>query len=105
MSLHDFLTGGVHAEAVAGTSPAEIEFHLTLMAHGGLLEYVHSETDYRPTMKGFDFLDMVRDPEIWQQTKEGATKVGAFTGDVLFALAKGFIKKKVERHTGVKIDL
>lgn len=55
------------------------------------------------TWNGHDFLDSVRDPEIWRKTKEAATKAGGFTMDLLVGLAKGFIKTQIEKHTGVKI--
>ncbi len=59
--------------------------------------------DLRLTWAGHDYLDSVRDPEIWRQTKAGAAKAGGFTIDLLKELAKGLIKKKIEEHTGVKL--
>ena len=47
------------------------------------------------TWRGHDFLDSVRDPEIWRKTKEGATKAGGFTLDLLMDLAKAIIKAKL----------
>jgi hypothetical protein len=55
--------------------------------------------------KGHDFIDAVRDPEIWSQTKSGIEKVGGFTLDLIVAMAKGLLKKKIEQHTGVEIDI
>jgi hypothetical protein len=60
-------------------------------------------TDLRLTWKGHDFLDSVRDPEIWEKTKKGVEGAGGFTVDLLKDLAKGFIKKQIEEHTGVKL--
>lgn len=57
------------------------------------------------TWKGHDFLDSVRDPEIWLQTKEGVKQAGSFSFEIVVAIAKGFIKKKVEKHSGIEIDL
>ena len=57
------------------------------------------------TWKGHDFLDQIRDPAIWSATKEGVKKAGGFSVDILKALAKGLIKKKIEEHTGVQLDL
>ena len=59
--------------------------------------------DLQVTWKGHDFLDTVRDDGIWQQTKEGASGVGGFTVDLLASLAKGFVKKKLEQHTGFEL--
>jgi hypothetical protein len=52
---------------------------------------------------GDDFLDSVRDPEIWRQTKEGAKKAGGFTVELLGDLAKGLIKTQIKKHTGVEL--
>lgn len=57
----------------------------------------------RLTWAGCDFLDSVRDPKIWQRTKDGAAKAGGFTIELLVDLAKGLVKKQVEEHTGVKL--
>lgn len=55
------------------------------------------------TWQGHDFLDSIRDPEIWQKTKDGVKNAGGFSMDLLGDLAKGLIKKKIEEHTGIKI--
>jgi Hypothetical protein (DUF2513) len=55
------------------------------------------------TWRGHDFIDSVRDPEIWRKTKEGAQAAGGFTIELLRELAKGFIKTQIEKHTGVKL--
>lgn len=57
------------------------------------------------TWKGHDFLDSVRDPEIWAKTKAGAAKVGGFTVDTLLEIAKGYIRTKLKEHAGVEADL
>lgn len=53
---------------------------------------------------GHEFLDSIRDPAIWKATKEEATKVGGFSVDLLGALAKGLIKKQIEKHTGISLE-
>jgi Hypothetical protein (DUF2513) len=55
------------------------------------------------SMKGHDFLDSIRDPDVWAKTKREAEAVGGFTLDLLKDLAKGLIKKKIEDHTGIKL--
>jgi hypothetical protein len=57
------------------------------------------------TWEGHDFIDSIRDSKIWHDTKEGAKEAGGFTIELLSSLAKGLIKKKIEEHTGVKLDL
>ena len=55
------------------------------------------------TMVGFDYLDTVRDDEIWRKAKAGAKDAGGFTLDLLGDLAKGLIKTQIKRATGVEI--
>jgi Hypothetical protein (DUF2513) len=59
--------------------------------------------DIELTWAGHDFLDAVRDETIWQKTKQGAEATGSFTFELVKDLAKGFIKTKIEEHTGVKL--
>lgn len=59
--------------------------------------------DLKLTWAGHDFLDAVRDPEIWSRTKKGAAEVKGFTFDLLKDLAKGFIKTQIKERTGVDI--
>lgn len=59
----------------------------------------------RITWEGADFLETVRDEEIWKKTKAGVASAKGFSFDLLKALAKGFIKKQIEDKTGVEITL
>jgi len=55
------------------------------------------------TWKGHDFLDSIRDPEIWKKTKEGAKRAGGFSVELLKDLAIGLLKKQIEEYTDIKI--
>ncbi|KCZ88038.1 DUF2513 domain-containing protein [Hyphomonas jannaschiana] len=57
----------------------------------------------RITAAGYDFLDSVRDDEVWRKTKEAAASAGGFTIDLLGDLAKGLIKTQIKRLTGVEV--
>jgi hypothetical protein len=50
-----------------------------------------------------DYIDAVRDPDIWRKGKQGAEAAGGFTIDILRDLAKGFIKTQIKRHRGVDL--
>ncbi len=83
-----------------------------LIDEAGLIEGISAHTlskmnwlNIRVTWKGHEYLDNIRDPEIWRKTKEGAAKVGDFSVDIIGALAKGLIKKQIEKHTGVELDI
>ena len=94
---------------VVGYDTTQIEYHLSLVGEAGFID----DGGVRPwvgtgflglTWSGHDFLDSVRDPAIWKATKEGANEAGGFSVDLLRALAKGLIKKQIEKHTGISLD-
>ncbi|ATG38555.1 DUF2513 domain-containing protein [Phaeobacter piscinae] len=96
--------GTLHIE---GVDCSEISAHLELLLDAGLYKSVSGNPHWQKfrslTWEGCDFLDSVRDDQIWAETKKGAAAAGSFTFDLLKALAKGFIKKKIKEHTDVDI--
>lgn len=93
---------------VEGFEPDAIVYHTGLLIEAGLIDPGSSRmmegiTFRSLTWAGHDFLDAIRDPEIWAKTKKGAIAAGGFTMDLLRDLAKGFIRKQVEELTGVRI--
>lgn len=58
----------------------------------------------RITWSGHEFIDTVRDDEVWRKTKEHLDKVGNFGIEGVKALAKGFLKKQVENYTGIELE-
>ena len=84
----------------------QVIYHIRMLIDQGL---INGELVYggpiisKLTWQGHDFLDAIRDPDIWRQTKEGAKKAGGFSLELLGALAKGLLKKKIEEHTGVQL--
>lgn len=67
--------------------------HAKMLISGGFID-VNDKHTLRMSWAGHEFLDKVRDPEIWRQTKEGASKVGSWSVKFLGELATGFIKAK-----------
>lgn len=90
-----------------------VAYHLKmLIEEAGLISAIDAKSHSGPawlrmelTWKGNDFLDQIRDPEIWRRTKAGAAKAGGFSIELLSALAKGLIKKQIEKHTGIELEL
>ena len=112
LDLEEQLKTESGAYALAGHDPLVIYQHLQLMLDNGLIEAKDWSTwsskafgMVRLTWAGSDFLDSVRDPEIWRKTKDGVKAAGGFSLELIKALATGLIKKKIEQHTGVKLDL
>nr|WP_294550048.1 DUF2513 domain-containing protein [uncultured Rhodopila sp.] len=88
-------------------SYADVDYHLRQLLDADML---NGEPMMSPgfiirnvTWSGHDFLDTVRDPEIWARTKKGAAAAGGFTIDLLKDLAKGLVRKQIEDRTGVKL--
>jgi hypothetical protein len=105
-----FASSGVH-------EPGLVKYHVRLMLEQGFLHQDSVKLDGqdqagRPaakflsdalTNKGHEFLESVRDPEVWRKTKEGASKIGSFGIDLIKDLATGFLKTEIKKRTGVDI--
>lgn len=97
---------------ISGHDDAALNHHMDLIYSSGFIDDGGSRASgpmfgfifMGLTMAGHDFLDSIRDPQIWQETKDVSKQAGGFTMDLLKALAKGLIKKKIEQHTGVDLD-
>lgn len=77
-----------------------LEYHLDLLSEAGLAEFIELSGGYwqveRLTWKGHEFIDSIRDPEIWRQTKVGASKVGSFTLKTIADVAVSLAKSRLE---------
>jgi Hypothetical protein (DUF2513) len=89
--------------------PAELDYHLELLKEKGLIRSPGTNNiDNRIrfggfTWEGHDFLDSIRDDEVWRKTKGAVEAAGGWTLDLLAALAKGLIRKQIEDRTGLKL--
>lgn len=99
---------------IEGRSLQELSYHVVILEEAGLLvaqDLCHIGADgydWKPkrlTWFGHEFLDTIREKDIWDQTKAGAKAAGGFSIDILTALAKGLIRKQIEKHTGIEIDI
>jgi hypothetical protein len=77
--------GFVRGFGSAGTTPETNWFQLEL------------------SWQGYEFLDSVRDPEIWRRTKEGMNKAGTFGVDFAWQIAKAYGKHVVKERLGLEI--
>ena len=81
--------------------------HVRLLEEVGYLKKVYWTHDGAHlsglSMKGYDYLDSIRDDEIWSKVKEGADRAGGFTLEILGELARGLIKTQIKKYTGVEI--
>lgn len=85
-------TFAVNADAVT------VQFHARLLVDAGYMTQEKSlaggKMGWRLTWAGHEFLDEVRDPEIWRKTKEGADKVGSWSIKLIGEIASGFVRAK-----------
>ena len=79
--------------------------HIHLLDEAGFLDAddVTDTSGYdwqakRLTYEGHEFLNTVRDPEIWRLTKETAKKTGTASVHALFEIGKGYAKQKLIEH-------
>jgi len=103
---------GVESIEIEGHSPAEIAFHVNLLADAG---FVNAEVIRSPggriikcypadlTWHGHDFLDTIREEETWRATKSAAGKIGGFTVEILKSIAVGYLKGRA-REMGLPLD-
>lgn len=88
--------------------PAEREalvYHLKLLIDqagfvSGIASHSHAGfywLDLNLTWSGHEFLDNVRDPEIWRQTKAGAVKAGQWSLKALADIAVAIGKARIEQ--------
>ena len=95
---------------VSGYSEEQIIYHLRQLVESGFIDSANAQSMSMGgfsfqglTPSGHDFLDSVRDSEIWNKTKEGASAAGGFSLDLLKDLAKGFVKQQIKKHTGIDV--
>lgn len=55
------------------------------------------------TWQGCEFLETIRDPEIWRKTKEGAGKVGSASVSFLFDMGKAYARMKAKDLLGLDL--
>lgn len=107
-STHIFYVGDDELQ-IDGFDDDQVSYHLSLIDEAGLIDTgttsraMNGFLFSRLSWAGHDFLDSIRDPEVWAKTKRGAEAAGGFTVDLLKDLAKGFLKKQVEEYTGIKL--
>lgn len=57
--------------------------------------------DLELTWNGHEFLDAVRDPDIWRKTKDGASRIGSAGIELLWEIAKAQAKQLIIDKLGL----
>ena len=116
-ALHDrpFATWMVYPQddelAVEGYTADEIGHALELMVESGLIQTQPGSgfsadgalMFNRLSWKGCEYLDDVRDPEVWRRTKEGASKIGGASLSFAWEMAKAYGKHVAKERLGLDL--
>jgi len=103
--------------SIEGASEHEIDFHVQLLKEAGFIDHhivrpesrtgikflASFDTGMRLTMNGYDFLESIRDKDVWERTKAGAKTVGNASLGFIWEIAKGFGKQLVKDKLGIEI--
>ncbi|TBG08438.1 DUF2513 domain-containing protein [Rhizobium leguminosarum] len=94
---------------IGGAESLAIAYHLGLLLDAGFVSGEKTGSGQfimeGMTWAGHEFLDSVRNEEIWKRTQEGINFAGGLTLDLVKGLAKGYAKKKLETLTGIEVML
>ncbi|MBM3113280.1 DUF2513 domain-containing protein [Pseudomonas arcuscaelestis] len=88
---------------IEGYTADQVRYHFRLIAEDSGWIVGGTKRFSRITAAGHDFLDAVRDEDIWRMTREGALQVKGFTTDLLIDLAKGYLKNRIRQFTNIEI--
>jgi DNA-binding transcriptional ArsR family regulator len=96
------------AERLQGIEQSDVDFHLKLLIEAGLIDAnkkqgistVGGWYIRQLTWDGHEFIDSIRDPEIWRKTKEGASAAGSWSIGRLKDLGTAYLKLKAKEVLG-----
>jgi hypothetical protein len=96
--------GGHEEFQIDGYEPDAIEHHMRLLVDAGFIKGKLAGQGVMIeclTWEGHEFLDSIRSPEIWRDTKAAASKVGSVSLRVVGEIAVALGKSVVKQHTGL----
>ena len=80
-------------------SSEEIAYHLEMLVEEGFVRgksgFMGMPVIHKLTWKGHEFLDDIRDPDIWTKTKERAKGLTTVGIELIWEIAKAEIKQKL----------
>ena len=87
---------------IPGYTYPQIAYTVHILAEGGLVQALNASSlsgfDWRPqrlTYAGHEYVDTIRDVEVWRKTKEIANKAGVFSLQVLIETGKSVVKQEL----------
>jgi hypothetical protein len=100
------INGWDQALQVEGYSPEDIDRHLRLLVDGGYLTgkaAMDGVITAGLSWKGCEFLDSIRNPEVWRRTETAASKVGGVALSVLADMAKAIATSLIKEKLGLDL--
>ena len=95
---------------VEGYDDDLVGYHVWLLAQAGFLDAIDGSTfdgfSYDPrclTWQGAEFLESIRDPEVWRRTKDASAKIGGAGVEFVWEIAKGIGKQIIKERLGFDI--
>ena len=96
------------------------QYQIDLMAQAGFIRFEEPESvrrmlgGFHPagvplpvffsiSWAGHEYLDTIRDPEIWRKTKAGSKKIGGATLGIMKDLAVAYIKHEAKEKLGIAL--
>ena len=96
--------------AIESHTDDEVSYHVMQLHDAGFIvgKNLSSDSgfDWRPqrlTYHGHEFLDTIRDGEVWRRTKVGAEKAGVASIGFLLELGKAYGKQVLKERLGIEL--
>lgn len=95
---------------IANYTERQITYHVMLLIEAGYLVGEDLSTlsgeeweAQRLTYAGHEFLDTIRDAEVWRRTKDATVKVGGVSLQVMMEIGKAYAKQVLQERTGITL--
>ncbi|WP_454864189.1 DUF2513 domain-containing protein [Pseudomonas hormoni] len=93
-----------------GRAPQVVSYHVMLLDEAGLLAGISlgglNHFEWQPkrlTYQGHEFLDTIRDSEVWRRTKAGAEQAGGAGLGFLLEIGKAYGKQVFKERLGIEL--
>ena len=100
--------GWVEGIEIPGYSTEQINHHVWLLWEAGFIDALDNSSQGNPcyyprclTWQGHEFLDAIRNRDIWQKTKDIVGKAGTATVSAIFEVAIGIGRERIQQALGL----
>lgn len=86
----------------------EVSYHFILLHEAGLIRGQNRDNRVIDisglSWEGHEFLDAIRDENVWEKTKSTATQIGSFSFETVKDVVKAALKKKIENLSDMTFE-